>query len=705
MTIKRSLILVIFSLNALIAYFLVGSIITAFHHQHALKEEKESNIAMTDLMFAANNWAKERGVTNAALHSPNAVSKHQKETFITSRNEGERLYDDALLHIKKINEELADDNPIKELIAKATNDMKVAHKAVVQARKKAETELQKPNAQRDQGLIKNWVPTMSKLIISSQDLRFALTEEALQLDPELGREAYLRHFAWIMSEYTGRERATIGALISSNTPLNLQHIRTLSEYRGRVISAWEMVEKLSHESNAEVQSVVKSTKDNFFIKYEKARKQVYESITNTTQNGQNAYSIDLDTWITKSTAAIGSIIALQNASISETKDHMDHVEDTVQREIITEAILLIITLLISSSAFYVVLRKVTRPLKNMTNAMDELASGKTELDIPCTGQKDEMGKMAESVTVFKDNAIERIRLEKAQTEAEESARKQRRKDMNDLADSFRDRVQGIIQHVASSATQLTQTAQHMSTIIIQSNDMVLNASNGAESTSGSVQAVASAVEEMTATVNEIASRIGRSSELVSESVTNVNSADQHAQALSTASEQVKDVVQLISDISNQINLLALNATIEAARAGEAGKGFAVVAEEVKNLAGQTDESIKQIERVIGEMSDASNDIVSSLGAIKQSVNDISETSGGVSTAVEEQATATSEIASSMQSAAQGTQNISTSLQEISQATTQSQAASEQVSTSAESLSQQASKLNKEVEDFLAEIRS
>jgi methyl-accepting chemotaxis protein len=210
---------------------------------------------------------------------------------------------------------------------------------------------------------------------------------------------------------------------------------------------------------------------------------------------------------------------------------------------------------------------------------------------------------------------------------------------------------------------------------------------------------------MSATVREISSQLQNSNNLISKSVDSVEHADTHAQALAEASQKVEEVVQIISDIAGQINLLALNATIESARAGEAGKGFAVVASEVKNLAGQTDKSIQEIETVIAEMNEVSSDIIGALKGIKHSVQDISESSSGIASAVEEQSATTNEIAQNMQSAAQGTQTISDNLEAVSSGASQSQSAAEQVLSAAQDLSRQSETLDKEVKAFLEEIRS
>jgi methyl-accepting chemotaxis protein len=164
-------------------------------------------------------------------------------------------------------------------------------------------------------------------------------------------------------------------------------------------------------------------------------------------------------------------------------------------------------------------------------------------------------------------------------------------------------------------------------------------------------------------------------------------------------------MEMISTISGQINLLALNATIESARAGEAGKGFAVVASEVKNLAGQTDKTVAEIQSVVEDMRKASHAIIGALGEIGVSVTSISDATSGVASAVEEQSAVTNEIARNMQTAAQGTQTISDNLNEVRASSTHAGSASEQMLQASQELSRQAEMLNTQVDSFLSRIRA
>jgi methyl-accepting chemotaxis protein len=350
-------------------------------------------------------------------------------------------------------------------------------------------------------------------------------------------------------------------------------------------------------------------------------------------------------------------------------------------------------------------RYLSRRLNNTAYLTQELAEGNIEVTINEHDKEDEIGAIHRALLVFKENAIEKEKLEEQQKQAEAKAEADKKEAMHQLANSFEERVQGLIHMVSDNAQKMSDNAQNMAQTLVNSGSLTTNAANDAGNTSQSVQTIAAAAEEMAATVKEISSQIQRSNQLVSDSVNTVENAKDQASELSEASQKVQNVVELISDISGQINLLALNATIESARAGEAGKGFAVVASEVKNLASQTDQSIQEIIRVIEEMQLASQNIVTSLGNIDDSVKNISESSSSIAAAIEEQSATTNEVVHNISSASQATQQISINLNEISSGSEVAQKTSKQVLEATEDLTEKANSLNSEVGSFLSEIRA
>ena len=349
-------------------------------------------------------------------------------------------------------------------------------------------------------------------------------------------------------------------------------------------------------------------------------------------------------------------------------------------------------------------KTITTPIRRICGVLVSLSDGNADVDITDAGRKDEVGDLANSAVVFKENIAKAKRLEKETEQAKARAEQEKKDAMNQLADDFESEVKGIVQMVAAAATQLSQTAEGVAASIGQSTQTSSDAAVAAEQTSSNVRSVASAAEELSASVKEITAQVNRSAQLVTTSVSKTEAADAQAMSLSQATQRVKEVVELISDIAGKINLLSLNATIESARAGEAGKGFAVVASEVKNLANQTDRSIEEIVKVISDMNQASDDIITSLSDIKTSINDISESSGTVASAVEEQSATTNEIAQNMQTAAQGTDQIRSNIQIVSTGCMEADESARQILQAAQELSQQSESLNIKLDSFLMNLR-
>jgi HAMP domain-containing protein len=57
-------------------------------------------------------------------------------------------------------------------------------------------------------------------------------------------------------------------------------------------------------------------------------------------------------------------------------------------------------------ALQFVVPRVVRPIESITVAMTGLAAGDTSIDVPGRNRKDEIGRMAEALGVFRDTAIE-----------------------------------------------------------------------------------------------------------------------------------------------------------------------------------------------------------------------------------------------------------------------------------------------------------
>jgi methyl-accepting chemotaxis protein len=349
-------------------------------------------------------------------------------------------------------------------------------------------------------------------------------------------------------------------------------------------------------------------------------------------------------------------------------------------------------------------RNLVARLVGLERTMTRLAGGDLSAEINVRKSSDEIGQMADALSVFREGIV-RANAAAAEQAKEQQTKHEHAAAIDKLTRDFNDDATTALAAVSAAAGEMKASAEKMSRVASEAKTQTSAVTSASELAASNVQTVAAATEELASSINEISRQVGESARIASEVVSQIARSEATVTELAQAANRIGEVVSLINSIAEQTNLLALNATIEAARAGEAGRGFAVVASEVKSLANQTAKATEGITAQVAAIQGSTQEAVDTIKGIGEIIQQMAEIANSVASAVKEQGDATAEIARNVQQAASGTREVSSNIAGVSAAADESGRTAEDVLASTARLTAESEALSGEVGRFLSRIKA
>ena len=359
------------------------------------------------------------------------------------------------------------------------------------------------------------------------------------------------------------------------------------------------------------------------------------------------------------------------------------------------ALAIIICVLILCLSFLRTLRLFTA----MGAAMTNLANGDLASRIPGNRRRDEVGSMAGAVDFFRQQAVEKNRMDLARV-AEQAIRETRQKETEELTREFTDTIGSSLDSLIAASEAMRATADAMGHSAARTEHNSTEVAVGASEAAETLVAVAAAAEEVVQNAIEVTSQVQQANTTLTDVTGLAQGTAQRVTELRTATEDIRGVIASMRQIADQTNLLALNATIEAARSGEAGKGFAVVATEVKTLALQAaraSEDVSARMEILRRSSDSTCQDISSIG---RSIASLGNAVRHITFVIEQQGHATSSIVQKVQILAQATNGTAEKMRNVSFDAKSSGQAAGQVLDASASVATEAKQLEAKINSFI-----
>lgn len=387
-------------------------------------------------------------------------------------------------------------------------------------------------------------------------------------------------------------------------------------------------------------------------------------------------------------------------------------KQAVKNSQIISVIAIIIGVTLGIFLMFYVQRKITRPLKSVVAAANNIANGELYHQDIANQSKDEIGQLAISFNTMKSN------VRNLMTHIQENS----------------EHLTGAAEELTASTEEVSATTEEVTSRINETATSAVAATIAAKESAAAMDETATGVQRIAEATQQLHQNAIATSETANSGNNIIEEAQQQmnvindstqlintlVQKLSKQSVEISNITEVITTITDQTNLLALNAAIEAARAGEHGKGFAVVADEVRKLAEESKQSANQIValtqdiqqdtknvekavfdglhsvtdgvKMIGNAGLAFESIVQAINTMSDQIEDISATSEEISASAEQVAASVAEIAYGASASADNTQIIADAM--IEQAAT-----IQQVNLVATDLSEKALDLQDQIHQF------
>lgn len=392
--------------------------------------------------------------------------------------------------------------------------------------------------------------------------------------------------------------------------------------------------------------------------------------------------------------------------------YMNDFNEPANEILVAIVITIVISVLVGFIMIWIFVNRITKPIKLVTERMDQLANRDLSLEPIKIKAKDETQVLVDSLNRLQADFRKVLENISDSSNIVLSNSEELAQSSNEVM-SGTEQISATMQELASGSETQANSVSDLASSMNTFTSKVIDANEKGEVIDGHSKRVLDLTNEGSQLMEKSVEQMDKIDQIIQDGVQKIHHLDEQA-------KKISNLVTVINDVADQTNLLALNAAIEAARAGEHGKGFAVVADEVKKLAEQVSISIIDVTNIANSIQNESKIVMESLQGgykevnagtsqieitrqklqnIKDATIDVVEYITQVTKNLSEITMNTQEMNGTIEEIASISEESAAGIEQTAASSQQTSSSMEEISGSSEQLAKTAEKLNEVVQHF------